>query len=118
MAGRLTTHVLDTARGVPGGGIAFVLHRLEGEGRVQVACGRTNANGRTDAPLLEGEAMRRGRYELVFLAGEYFRAHGMALSDPPFLDEIVLRFAVADEAAHYHVPLLASPWSYATYRGS
>ena len=118
MAGRLTTHVLDTARGVPGGGIAFVLHRLEGEGRVQVATGLTNANGRTDAPLLEDEAMRAGRYELVFAAGDYFRAHGMALSDPPFLDEIVLRFAVADASAHYHVPLLASPWSYATYRGS
>jgi 5-hydroxyisourate hydrolase len=118
MAGRLTTHVLDTARGVPGGGIAFVLHRLEGERRVQVATGLTNANGRTDAPLLEGEAMRAGRYELVFAAGDYFRAHGMALSDPPFLDEIVLRFAVADASAHYHVPLLASPWSYATYRGS
>lgn len=118
MSGRLTTHVLDTARGVPGVGIAFVLHRLEGEARVQVASGRTNANGRTDAPLLEGEAMRVGRYELVFAAGEYFRAHGVALSDPPFLDEIVLRFAVADGSAHYHVPLLASPWSYATYRGS
>jgi len=118
MAGRLTTHVLDTARGVPGGDISFVLHRLEGEARIQVASGRTNANGRTDAPLLEGEAMRVGRYELVFAAGAYFRAHGMALSDPPFLDEIVLRFAIADAAAHYHVPLLASPWSYATYRGS
>ena len=118
MAGRLTTHVLDTARGVPGGGIAFVLHRLEGEARVPVASGRTNSNGRTDSPLLEGEGMRVGRYELVFAAGEYFRAHGMALSDPPFLDEIVLRFAVADASAHYHVPLLASPWSYSTYRGS
>jgi len=118
MAGRLTTHVLDTARGVPGGDISFVLHRLEGEARIQVASGRTNANGRTDAPLLEGEAMRVGRYELVFAAGAYFRAHGMALSDPPFLDEIVLRFAIADASAHYHVPLLATPWSYATYRGS
>lgn len=118
MSGRLTTHVLDTARGVPGGGIAFVLHRLEGEARVPVASGRTNSNGRTDSPLLEGEGMRVGRYELVFAAGEYFRASGMALSDPPFLDEIVLRFAVADASAHYHVPLLASPWSYSTYRGS
>jgi len=118
MAGRLTTHFLDTARGVPGGDISFVLHRLEGEARIQVASGRTNANGRTDAPLLEGEAMRVGRYELVFAAGAYFRAHGMALSDPPFLDEIVLRFAIADASAHYHVPLLATPWSYATYRGS
>jgi 5-hydroxyisourate hydrolase len=118
MPGRLTTHVLDTARGVPGAGIAFELHRLEGGQRVQVASGRTNGNGRTDAPLLEGEGMRAGRYELVFAAGAYFRAHGMELSDPPFLDEIVLRFAVADPQAHYHVPLLASPWSYATYRGS
>lgn len=118
MAGRLTTHVLDTARGLPGAGIAVALHRLDGDVRRVVARTVTNANGRTDTPLLEGDAFVAGRYELVFETAAYFRTHGVALADPPFLDEIVLRFALADVAAHYHVPLLVSPWSYATYRGS
>jgi 5-hydroxyisourate hydrolase len=118
MGGRLTTHVLDTARGVPGAGIAVTLCRLGAAGRDVVARAVTNANGRTDAPLLEGADFAVGRYELVFETAAYFRACGLVLADPPFLDEIVLRFAIADAAAHYHVPLLASPWSYATYRGS
>lgn len=118
MAGRLTTHVLDTARGVPGAGIAVTLHRLDGDGCRLIARMVTNANGRTDKPLLEGEDFVAGRYELVFDTAAYFRAHGVVLADPPFLDEIVLRFALADAAAHYHVPLLVSPWSYSTYRGS
>lgn len=118
MAGRLTTHVLDTARGIPGAGIAVTLLRLEGEARHVVARTTTNANGRTDAPLLDGDGFVAGRYELVFEVGAYFRAQGVVLADPPFLDDIVLRFAIADAQAHYHVPLLASPWSYATYRGS
>lgn len=118
MAGRLTTHVLDTARGVPGGGIAVALYRLSADGRQCLARTVTNANGRTDAPLLEGDAFAVGRYELEFATAAYFRSHGVALADPPFLDDVVLRFAIADAGAHYHVPLLASPWSYTTYRGS
>ncbi|MBL8700375.1 MAG: hydroxyisourate hydrolase [Alphaproteobacteria bacterium] len=118
MAGRLTTHVLDTARGIPAAGMALALYALDGDARVQLATGRTNANGRTDAPLLQGAALRVGRYELVFQIGEYFRAAGVALANPAFLDEVPLRFAIADAAAHYHVPLLCSPWSYSTYRGS
>lgn len=119
MAG-LSTHVLDTARGVPAAGMRAELFRLApGGGRERVAGFATNADGRADAPLLAGAEFRRGTYELVFQAGEYFRAvAGVALPDPPFLDEITLRFGIADEGAHYHVPLLASPWSYATYRGS
>ena len=118
MAGRLTTHVLDTARGVPGAGIAVALHRLDGDARSLVARAVTNANGRTDAPLLDGQDFVAGRYELMFATAAYFRAHGVVLADPPFLDDIVLRFAIADAGAHYHVPLLVGPWSYATYRGS
>lgn len=118
MAGRLTTHVLDTARGVPGGALPVALYRLSPDGRVCVARAITNANGRTDAPLLEGAAFTTGRYELEFATAAYFRSHGVALADPPFLDDVVLRFAIADAQAHYHVPLLVSPWSYATYRGS
>jgi 5-hydroxyisourate hydrolase len=118
MTGRLTTHVLDTARGVPGAGIAVTLFAIDGAARHERARAVTNANGRTDAPLLEGPALVAGRYELVFETAAYFRAAGVVLADPPFLDDIVLRFAIADAASHYHVPLLVSPWSYATYRGS
>jgi 5-hydroxyisourate hydrolase len=118
MAGRLTTHVLDTVRGLPGAGIAITLLRCEGDARSIVARAVTNANGRTDAPLLEGADFRAGGYELSFAMAPYFRAQRYALADPPFLDDIVLRFAIANASAHYHVPLLASPWSYATYRGS
>ncbi len=116
----LSTHVLDTARGIPAAGMRAELFRLApGGGRERVAAFTTNADGRADAPLLAGAEFRRGTYELVFQAGDYFRAGvGAALPDPPFLDEITLRFGIADEGAHYHVPLLVSPWSYATYRGS
>ena len=118
MAG-LTTHVLDTARGVPAAGMRAALFRLApGGGRDRLKAFATNADGRTDAPLLSGPEFRRGTYELVFGAGDYFRAAGLALPDPPFLDEVPLRFGIADEGAHYHVPLLVSPWSYSTYRGS
>jgi 5-hydroxyisourate hydrolase len=115
--GRITTHVLDTASGKPAAGVAFALYRLDG-GRDLVSAGHTNPDGRCDAPLLEGAALTAGRYELVFQVGAYFRALGAELPDPPFLDEVVLRFGVADAAAHYHVPLLVSPWSFSTYRGS
>ena len=118
MSGRLTTHVLDTARGVPAVGVEIALFAIDGGERRLLARCRTNANGRTDAPLLDGEAMRVGTYELVFAVAGYFEKAPLDLSDPPFLADIPLRFAVADAAAHYHVPLLVSPWAYSTYRGS
>ncbi len=116
--GRLSTHILDTVNGRPAAGVRVVLHRLEGEARVPVTEARTNADGRTDAPLMTGEAMRAGTYELAFHIGDYFRGLGTPLADPPFLDLVPVRFSIADAAGHYHVPLLASPWAYSTYRGS
>lgn len=118
--GRLTTHVLDTARGCPAAGVAIELWWLTvGGGRTLLTATRTNANGRTDAPLLTDDVFRRGRYEIVFAVGAYFAAQGMTPKPAlPFLDEIPVRFGIADVTAHYHVPLLVSPWSYTTYRGS
>jgi len=115
--GRLTTHVLDTAQGKPGAGIAIELFRL-GAARERVAGAVTNADGRCDRALLEGPACAPGIYELVFRAGDYFSRQGMALPKPKFLDEVVIRFGIADAEAHYHVPLLISPYGYSTYRGS
>ena len=115
--GRLTTHVLDTANGRPGAGIALELYRL-GRGREQVASAVTNSDGRCDRPLLEGEALSAGTYELVFQAGAYFAARGQGGPAPRFLDEVVIRFGIAAPAEHYHVPLLISPFGYSTYRGS
>lgn len=115
--GRLTTHVLDTAGGRPGAGIAVTVYRLDGERR-EVARTVTNPDGRSDRPLLEGPALEAGKYEIVFAAGDYFRAQGLNLPEPPFVDEVALRFGVASPDQHYHVPLLVSPWSYSTYRGS
>lgn len=115
--GRLTTHVLDTARGMPAAGLAIELFALSGERRRLMAV-KTNKDGRCDAPLLEGADLVAGPYELVFAVGDYFRAAGVAASDPPFLDLVPIRFQVADPAAHYHVPLLVSPYGYTTYRGS
>lgn len=116
--GRLTTHILDTAHGRPGADIAIALFRLEGGRRIELGRFRSNADGRCDAPLLEGAALTVGEYELEFAAGDYFAAAGVALPSPRFLDVVVLRFGIADASAHYHVPLLVSPWSYSTYRGS
>jgi 5-hydroxyisourate hydrolase len=116
--GRLTTHVLDTAHGTPAAGMAITLLRRDGEGHVPVLSTTTNADGRCDAPLLDGGALVSGRYRLVFAAGEYFRRRGVALPDPPFIDEVTIDFGIADVNAHYHVPLLVSPWAYSTYRGS
>jgi len=116
-AGRLTTHVLDTARGVPASGLELVLHRLDGDRRELVVETRTNADGRCDKPLLEGDACRFGVYELTFFCGPYFDRCGLSLTEPKFLDEVVIRFGIA-EAKHYHVPLLISPFGYSTYRGS
>ena len=115
--GRLTTHVLDTAQGRPGQGIKVELYRL-GRNRQLAAEAVTNADGRCDAPLLEGEGFTVGSYELVFYAGAYFADQGRELSAPPFLDQVVIRFGVSSAAQHYHVPLLLSPYGYTTYRGS
>lgn len=114
--GRLTTHVLDTAAGKPAAGLRILLKVLDRPAGLPVE-GLTNADGRLDAPLLEGDAFRPGQYELLFHVGEYFRAQGVALADPAFLDIVPIRFGVA-ENAHYHVPLLVSPYGYSTYRGS
>jgi 5-hydroxyisourate hydrolase len=118
MAGRLTTHVLDTARGRPAEGVAIELVRDPDGKRRTVASVRTNPDGRTDMPLLEGDALAAGEYELVFDVGEYFRGAGLEVAHPPFLGRVPVRFAVAEPGSHYHVPLLVSPWSYSTYRGS
>lgn len=116
--GRLTTHVLDTANGVPAAGMQIDFSVREGEQYRLIRTIRTNVDGRADEPLLKGAAMAVGRYRLMFHVGEYFTKAGAKLADPPFLDEVPLDFAIADSAAHYHVPLLISPWSYSTYRGS
>ena len=115
--GRLTTHVLDTSRGSPAAGLKIELYRLDG-GRKLVKTITTNKDGRGDAPLLEGDDLKAGVYELVFAAADYFRAAGLKLASPPFLDAVPVRFGVADPAGHYHVPLLVSPYGYTTYRGS
>lgn len=115
---RLSTHVLDTMHGRPAAGVQIALYRLDGETRSLVKQVVTNADGRTDAPLLTGEEYRPGQYELVFRIGDYFRGLGAALPQPAFLDIVPLRFGISEADGHYHVPLLASPWSYSTYRGS
>jgi len=114
--GRITTHVLDTAAGKPAAGLKVVLTRLDGTPEA-VATAVTNSDGRLDKPLLDGTAFQKGTYEIVFHVGDYFRGSGVALPDPPFLDVVPLRFGVAEDA-HYHVPLLVSPFAYSTYRGS
>lgn len=113
---RLTTHVLDTSRGQPGAGVRVGLYAL-GSDRRLVDSQVTNADGRCDAPLGGGD-LPPGTYELLFHVAAYFRAAGLVLPDPPFIDEVPLRFGIAEGRAHYHVPLLVSPWSYSTYRGS
>ena len=116
--GRLSTHVLDTSRGKPAAGVRIVLERLAtGLARETLKDVTTNADGRTASPLLSGEAFIPGTYELSFYIGEYFRLRGTPMPIPPFLDIVPVRFHIADEG-HYHVPLLVTPWSYSTYRGS
>lgn len=119
--GGLTTHVLDTASGKPGHGIPLRLYRLDATGtdapRHAVCEHTTNTDGRTDTPLLAQDTFAPGTYELVFEVAEYFRNNMNQAGEPPFLDEITLRFTISDQS-HYHVPLLVSPWSYSTYRGS
>tara|TARA_R110002124_G_scaffold83303_3_gene218195 strand:+ start:888 stop:1247 length:360 start_codon:yes stop_codon:yes gene_type:complete len=117
-AGKLTTHVLDTALGKPAAGVRIVLYRVGGDGHTEITETVTNADGRTDAPMLTGPGFTVGSYELVFDAGDYLRATGQAGAEPLFLDRIPIRFGVPDADAHYHVPLLISPFAYSTYRGS
>ena len=116
--GRLSTHVLDTVNGKPAKGVAIELFALEGDSRLSVLRTKTNDDGRTDAPLMTGDAFQTGTYELVFHVGDFFRSVGTATADPPFLDVVPVRFSIAEPLGHYHVPLLVSPWSYSTYRGS
>ncbi|WP_296182720.1 hydroxyisourate hydrolase [Pseudomonas sp. UBA1879] len=116
--GRLTTHVLDATHGCPGSDIRIALYRVEGEQLEKLAEAVTNSDGRCDAPLLQGEDYRSGVYQLQFSAGAYYRAKGLKLGDQPFLDVVVLRFGIDAAQDHYHVPLLISPYSYSTYRGS
>jgi 5-hydroxyisourate hydrolase len=117
MPGRLTTHVLDIMHGRPAVGMGVTLYRIDADARTLIKEALTNDDGRLDAPLLHDDSFRPGRYELVFSVGAYFVARAVALSSPPFLDEVPIRFTLA-EHAHYHVPLLVSPWAYSTYRGS
>lgn len=117
--GQLTTHVLDTMQGRPAAGMVVALYRLSAsDAPTLLQCLTLNADGRAPAPLLQGEQLLAGRYRLVFEVASYFRSQGVDLPEPPFLDAVPLDFGVADPAAHYHVPLLASPWAYSTYRGS
>ena len=116
--GKLTTHVLDTANGCPAAGMAVRLYRFDAEGPKWLRSLVLNEDGRADGPVLEGAAFTAGRYRLVFEVAAYFRSRGAAMPEPPFLDEVPLDFGIADADSHYHVPLLASPWAYSTYRGS
>ncbi len=114
----LTTHVLDTMHGTPAAGMAVSLFHVDGQGATLLRQLALDADGRAGGPLLAGADLRPGRYRLVFAVAAYFRARGVSLPEPPFLDEVPVDFGIADAAAHYHVPLLVSPWAYSTYRGS
>ncbi len=116
--GHLSTHVLDTAHGRPAAGMRVTLQRLQGDGAVSVKTLTLNHDGRADGPLLNAADMATGRWRLLFEVAPYFRAQGVQLPDPPFIDTVQLDFGIADAAGHYHVPLLVSPYSYSTYRGS
>jgi 5-hydroxyisourate hydrolase len=116
--GKLSTHVLDTANGCPAAGMRVALLRAEDGRSTPIKTLALDADGRGAGPLLEGAALERGRYRLVFSVADYFRARGVELPDPPFVDEVNLDFGIADVSANYHVPLLVSPWSWSTYRGS
>ena len=110
--------MLDTSRGIPARNVVVDLHIIRSGQRVLLKSAITNQDGRTDEPLLSGASIEPGVYELTFHAGDYFRGVGVVLTDPPFLDQVVVRFGVADTTGNYHVPLLLAPYSYSTYRGS
>lgn len=116
--GKLSTHVLDTTQGKPGAGVRLELYAVTGGTRKLLKTDTTNQDGRCGAPLLEGDAMQAGQYELVFAAGDYFAAQGVELPSPRFLDRVTIAFGIAHADQNYHVPLVVSPWSYSTYRGS
>jgi 2-oxo-4-hydroxy-4-carboxy-5-ureidoimidazoline decarboxylase len=116
--GRLSTHVLDTLSGQPAAGVRIALYEVGASARGLLVETTTNTDGRTDAPLMAHAPLRIGTYELQFHAADYFKARDTALAEPPFLDVVPLRFCIADAEGHYHVPLLMTPWSYSTYRGS
>ncbi|MFA6985572.1 MAG: hydroxyisourate hydrolase [Arenimonas sp.] len=115
---KLTTHVLDTAHGQPAAGVVIGVYRVDREGRSLLGRFLTNADGRCDTALLADETLRAGVYELDFAIGDYFAGRGVAQSEPRFLDVVTLRIGIADANTNYHVPLLASPYAYSTYRGS
>jgi 5-hydroxyisourate hydrolase len=115
--GKLTTHVLDTSAGIPGAGVRIEVYDVTGPAPVLVAQQTTGVDGRCTVPLLEGDQLRRGRYQLTFKLADYFRGRGVALSDPAFLEEASIRLGIASPEQHYHVPLLITPWSYSVYRG-
>jgi 5-hydroxyisourate hydrolase len=116
--GKLTTHVLDIAEGKPAAGVQLALFSVGAAGKTLLKIDLTNADGRCAAALLEGDALKMGQYELVFNAGDYFASEGVVLPKPRFVDLVTLAFGIADPSQNYHVPLLVSPWSYSTYRGS
>jgi 2-oxo-4-hydroxy-4-carboxy-5-ureidoimidazoline decarboxylase len=118
VSGRISTHVLDTYSGRPASGVEVELFELAGDRAHRIARAVTNSDGRTDAPLIADRPLPIGRYELRFAIGDHFRSKGIEQGDPPFLDIVPLRFSVAEPEGHYHVPLLCTPWSYSTYRGS
>ena len=118
MTGRLTTHVLDTMAGLPAAGVPVSLFRLNGSEHQEIISTLTNADGRCDAPLLEADGMAAGMYELCFHVADYFKNRNVDLPDPPFLDAVPIRFGISDAEAHYHVPLLISPYGYSPYLGN
>ncbi|MEZ9873191.1 hydroxyisourate hydrolase [Vibrio sp. 10N.261.51.C6] len=116
--GRLTTHVLDTTHGLPGAEIKVELYKVNEDSTEKLATVLTNSDGRTDAPILAGNEFRPGKYQLVFYVADYYKNKGVELDGVPFLDDVVIRVGLDDPDAHYHVPLLVSPYSFSTYRGS
>lgn len=115
---KLSTHILDTVHGGPAPDVLVELFSLDEALPRLIMTARTNADGRTDKPLLEGAAVKRGRYRIVFHVGDHFRSKGMALPDPAFVDRVPIDFGIAEEGGNYHVPLVCTPWTYSTYRGS
>ncbi|MQR02627.1 hydroxyisourate hydrolase [Glaciimonas soli] len=116
--GKLSTHVLDITQGKPGVGVSIELYRVTANGKILLKNAVTNSDGRCDAPLLQNDDLLVGQYELIFAAGDYFAGQGVNVPAPRFVDKVTLAFGIADSSQNYHVPLVVSPWSYSTYRGS